>query len=390
VVGAALLAIPVSRLMNARGRRPGLVLAYLTGALGAILVVTAAHLHWLPLFFVGMLLFGGGTAANLQARYTAVDLSPPERRGRQLSIIVWATTLGAVAAPNLVNAADAAVRPWGLPELTGPFVLSALAFGTVALIITLALRPDPLLTARAYSAAPPVVGGTPTGCHDNPVSAPPAPTPPAPTQAAPTQAAPARAGFRHALAFLVATPAARLGVGAIAIGHLVMVSVMSMTPVHMRDMVHGDLLTVVGIVLSLHIVGMYAFAPVVGWLADRLGRRAVILGGLGLLLCACAVAGTSGHSMVRLTCGLALLGLGWSGTMVGGSTLVTDATPLADRPSVQGLTDLCMGLAGALGGALSGLIVELSGYPTLTLLAAVATVPLLGLALRRPALPATG
>ncbi len=185
---------------------------------------------------------------------------------------------------------------------------------------------------------------------------------------------------------MVATPAARLGIGAIAVGHLVMVSVMSMTPVHMSEMVHGDLLTIVGVVLSVHIVGMYAFAPLVGWLADRLSRRAVILGGLGLLLCACAVAGTAGHSTVRLAGGLALLGLGWSGTMIGGSTLITDVTPIASRPSVQGLTDLCMGLAGALGGALSGLIVELSGYPTLTLLAAVATVPLLGLALRRPVL----
>jgi MFS family permease len=186
------------------------------------------------------------------------------------------------------------------------------------------------------------------------------------------------------LAFVAASPTARLGVGAIAVGHLVMVSVMSMTPVHMRTMVHGDLLTIVGIVLSVHIVGMYAFAPLVGYLADKAGRRPVILGGLGLLLAACAVAGTAGHSTVRLTAGLALLGLGWSGTMVGGSTLVTDATPVPRRPAVQGLTDLCMGLAGALGGALSGLVVQLSGYPMLTLLAAVATVPLLGLALRRP------
>jgi MFS family permease len=141
----------------------------------------------------------------------------------------------------------------------------------------------------------------------------------------------------------------------------------------------------VGIVLSAHIVGMYAFAPVVGLAADRYGRRPVILGGLALLLAACAVAGTAGHSTVRLTAGLTLLGLGWSGTMIGGSTLVTDATPVDRRPAVQGLTDLCMGLAGALGGALSGLVVQLSGYPTLTVLAAVATVPLLGLALRRPA-----
>ncbi len=193
VVGAALLAVPVSRLMNARGRRPGLVLAYVTGALGALLVVTAARQHWLPLFFVGMLLFGGGSAANLQARYTAVDLSPPRRRGRQLSIIVWATTLGAVAAPNLVNLADRLVRPFGLPELTGPFVLSTLAFGLVALILTVLLRPDPLLVARGYagtSLQPPVPATGSAGCHDVP------PPRAAPAPAQPPAPAPARPPYR--------------------------------------------------------------------------------------------------------------------------------------------------------------------------------------------------
>jgi MFS family permease len=489
VVGAALLAVPISRLMSARGRRPGLVLAYLLGATGAVLVVTAARLDQLPLFFLGMLLFGGGSAASLQARYTAVDLAPARHRGRQLSVIVWATTLGAVAAPNLVTVVDRVARQAGLPELTGPFALSAVAFAAIGTVLWLLLRPDPLLVARASpvdgptptpadtapsgrpadpgSGAVPVqpegstVGPAPTGRigapgplgwtgAPDPAGWPGSPDPvgsaagsvpvgavvgsagsavaPVGLAVAPGQPDAAGAGagvgagagagvgvvagvgfgagaaagpgagtadgpevgagrapvrLRDSIAFLAGSPAARLGVAAIAIGHLVMVSVMSMTPVHMRGMVHGDLLRVVGIVLSVHIVGMYAFSPVVGWLADRVGRRAVILGGLILLLAACAVAGTAGHSTVRLTVGLALLGLGWSGTMVGGSTLVTDATPVPRRPAVQGLTDLCTGLAGALGGALSGLVVQLSGYPTLTLLAAVATVPLLGLALRR-------
>ncbi len=363
VVGAALLAIPVTRLMAARGRRPGLVLAYLTGAAGAVLVVAAAQTRTLALYFPGMLLFGGGTAANLQARYAAVDLARPARRGRQLSLIVWATTIGAVAAPNLVTAADRAVRRFGLPLYTGPFVVSALAFVGVALAVALLLRPDPLLVARAGLSVP-------AGCHEAPPRPADGPGPPA--------------RMRDAVRFVAGVPAARLGVGAIAVGHLVMVSVMAMTPVHLRDMVHGDLLTVVGVVLSVHIVGMYAFAPVVGVAVDRYGRRPTILGGLGLLLAACAVTGTAGHSTVRLTVGLALLGLGWSGTMVGGSTLVTDVTPVAARPAVQGLTDVCMGLTGAVGAALSGLVVQLSGYPTLTVLAAVATVPLLGLALRVP------
>lgn len=344
VVGAALLAVPVTRIMARNGRRPGLVVAYAVGAVGGVLVVLAAATRWVPLLFLGMLLFGGGTAANLQARYTAVDLAEPARRGRQLSLIVWATTIGAVAAPNFAALADRVTTGWGLPALAGPFAFSSVAFALAAVVLLGLLRPDPLLTARRLAAAnAPAV--------DRPLAAD-APADGGPAGGAPAAApvgvgAPRGAGMRAAWSVVRGLPAARLGIAAVAVGHLVMVAVMAMTPVRLGEShADADVLRLVGIVLSLHIAGMYAFSPVVGWLTDRLGRRAVILGGVGLLLAACAVAGTAGHHTPRLSVGLVLLGLGWSGTMVAGSTLLSESVPAGVRPSVQGLSDLIMGLAG--------------------------------------------
>jgi MFS family permease len=356
VVGAALLAVPVTRLMAVRGRRPGLVLAYVVGATGAALVVFGAARASLFLVFAGLFLFGGGNAANYQARYTAVDLADPARRGRQLSWVVWATTIGSVAGPNLAPAADELVHRFGAVTYSGPFVFSAAAFLVAGLLVFLLLRPDPLLTARA------ALGSTEP--------------PPA-----------ASRGLRVAAREVMASPAARLGVASVAIGHVVMVGVMSMTPVHIGEFGHSgpDTLRIVGIVLSVHIAGMYALSPVTGWLTDRFGRRPVILGGIALLLAACAVAGTAGHDTGRLTAGLTLLGLGWSGTMVAGSTLLSESVGVANRPSVQGLSDLVMGLAAASAGALSGVVVAWTSYATLTMLAALVTVPLVALALRPPA-----
>jgi MFS family permease len=349
VVGGALMAVPATRVMTVWGRRAGLALAYLVGGLGSVLIVVAAATTWVPLLFVGMLLFGSGTTANLQARYAAVDLAAPERRAREMSLVVWATTIGSVAAPNFASLADDATSRFGLPVLSGPFAFSAIAFALAAVILLVFLRPDPLLTARRLSSL---------------------------------EAAPRRS-FRPALTAVLGLPAARLGMAASAVGHVVMVGVMSMTPVHLGTY-HGDadVLRVVGIVLSLHIAGMYALSPIVGLLADRLGRRQVILGGAGVLLAACALAGTAGHSTVRLSVGLFLVGLGWSCTMVAGSTLLSESVPDEVRPAAQGLSDLVMGLAGASAGALAGFLVELSGYATLNLLAAIATVPLIALALR--------
>jgi MFS family permease len=278
-----------------------------------------------------------------------VDLAEPQRRGRQLSVIVWASTLGAVTAPNLASLADDAVARWDLPDLTGPFIFSAIAFLLNAIAMITLLRPDPLMTANAI--APPA-------------------SPDAP-----------RVGLRSAARLVWAHPRARLGVAAVAMGHLVMVGVMSMTPVHLDEIHHEDVLRIVGLVLSIHIAGMYGFAPIVGWVTDRVGRRPVIFAGLLLLVGACAVAGTAGHGTARFSIGLFLLGLGWSATMVAGSTLLTESVPLGIRASAQGLSDLIMGLAGASSGAVAGVIVSGLGYPVLTLLAAIATVPLIALVL---------
>jgi MFS family permease len=395
VVGGALVAVPATRLIRTRGRRPGLVFGYGCGTLGAVTVVAGAGLREVPVLLLGMLLFGGGTAANLQARYAAVDLARPAHRGRQLALIVWATTIGAVAGPNLAPLADRYGRSLGLAQYAGPFAFSALAFLAGGAAIGALLRPDPLLTARAAAvrAQPARVAAGPgtdgrvaarTGADDG-VAEDPAAVPASGVGVHEAVAVPLRgAGLREALSVVWARPSARLGVCAVAVGHVVMVSVMSMTPVHISGYVsgHGDVLRVVGLVLSLHVLGMYALSPLVGWLTDRLGRRPVILAGVATLLVACAFAGLAGHRTPLLSVGLTLLGLGWSGTMVAGSTLLSESVPARVRPSAQGLSDMVMGLAAAVSGALAGIVVSWFGYATLTLLAALATVPLVALVLR--------
>jgi MFS family permease len=350
VVGAALFALPAAAIVNRHGRRPSLAAGYALAAVGSILVVGAAMRASIPLLFAGFFLFGGATAANMQARYAAVDLAPAALRGRHLSLIIWATTLGAVAGPGLAAVAGAALDRYGVPTLAGPFGFSALLFGLATLCLMLLLRPDPAIVARRLSGDP----NEPASRH-------------------------AEAGTRAALRAVAARPAAILAVSAMAVGHLVMVGVMAMTPVHIRGAGHdaAHTLRVVGVVLTFHIAGMYAFSPVIGWLTDRFGQQRVIFAGIVLLLTACALAGSAGHRPAYLAAGMMVLGLGWSASMVAGSTLLSESISGELRASAQGLSDFIMGLAGASAGALSGLIMHARGYPTLTLVASLATAPLI-------------
>ncbi len=345
VIGAAGAAVLLSRLAARAGRRPSLTIGYLIGAAGATLAVLAAELGWWPLLLGGLLLLGGATAAGLAARFAATDLAAPDRRARALATVVWATTIGAVAGPNLGEPAQRLAGAIGLAPVAGPFLFCLVAFALAAISTWFGLRPDPLLLARAQ-----------------PVTA---------AGASASSVAP-----RSARAVLRASPAARLGVAGIVLCHLVMVGLMSMTPVHMGH--GGATLQLVGLVISLHVAGMYALSPVFGWLADRVGPRAVLGSAALLLVSAGVVSGlASGQQTVLLAIGLTLLGLGWSAALVAGSALVTTSVPAAERTAVQGLADVSMNVAGAVGGITAGLTVAGTSFAVLGIGAAVLALPYL-------------
>ncbi|MFF1375282.1 MFS transporter [Streptomyces sp. NPDC058308] len=349
VAGTALLSLPLAALMNARGRRAGLVLAYVIGALGAGLVVLASVVESFALLLLGMAAFGAGSLATLQARFAAADLVEPDRRGRAISHVIWATTLGSVLGPNISAPASRVFTGTSIPEEAGPFLFAAGIFAVAALVVAVLLRPDPLLTARAL----------------------------APQESGSAQSRSLKAG----VAAVAASPMARLALVTVAASHTVMVSIMVMTPVDLGH--HGASLQLVGLVISGHIAGMYAFSPVMGWLADRFGRLSVIGLAVGLLCCAALLAGTAGASHGRTAAGLFLLGLGWSAGLVSGSALLTDSVPQPARAAVQGLSDLTMNAAAGIGGAAAGLIVARASYGWLNLAGVCVLLPMAALAVRR-------
>jgi len=352
-LGAALLALPLARMAARRGRRVALSTGWLIALLGALVVIGAAILDVFWLMLAGMVLFGAATATRLQSRFAAADLAEPRNRARSLAVVMWSTTIGSVLGPNLTEPGATVAGLLGIPPLAGPFVFSAAAVIVAAAIMWLRLRPDPLLTARreAGDADPAAVAKTP----------------------------PLRAG----LVAIRSSPGAVLGIAAVALSHAVMVSVMAMTPVHMKG--NGATLTIVGLVISVHIAGMYALSPLVGWLADRWGRVPVILTGQGILIFAALTAGTAGDAPVQVTVGLFLIGLGWSFGTVAGSALLAESVALADRPGAQGFSDLLMNLLGALGGGASGVVLSAFGFAGVNMTAALLVIPVVLLALRRVA-----
>lgn len=331
-LGAAVASIPLARLASRLGRRPALALGAFLSGVGSVLTVVATGLQFFPLLVLGFALLGVGTAVGLQARFAATDNAEPERRGRDLSLVVWSTTIGAVAGPNLFGPGVLIQDALGLPDHTGSFVIAIAAQFAATVLYLVALRPDPLTLAR-----------------DRVVTL-----------------APADEGIVRGRGTLV------FAVASIAASHAVMVSIMSMTPVHLTT--HGASLTVVGFTISLHVAGMFALSPVFGWLSDRWGRIPIILFGQLMLGIAVVAVGLGSENEIAVVVALVFLGLGWSAATVSGSALVSDLVTGEARLRVQGRTDTTMSLAGALGGALAGPALAVVGYSGLAWIAGVLVI----------------
>lgn len=334
-LGTAVWAMPLSRLAFAKGRRVALAFGAALAISGATLVITAASIGFFPLLLLALFLLGAGSATSLQARFAATDLPTTKKVGRDLSLVVWATTVGAVTGPNLFGPGEIVGDFLGLPDLTGPFVFTIMAQMMATSVFWFGLRPDPLLVAKQLDAT-------------NKVPRP-------------------KLSLKNAFQTLKAYPIAAYAIMSIALSHMVMVSVMSMTPIHVTT--HGGSLVVVGFVISLHILGMYAFAPVFGFLSDKIGPVKTILTGQLIFVGALLIAGLGSETEHLVTIGLFFLGLGWSASTVAGSALLTVSVPVDQKTNVQGLSDSLMNLSGAFGGAIAGTLVALYFFVGLNLIA---------------------
>ncbi|GAB6939508.1 MFS transporter [Isoptericola variabilis] len=336
-LGSALAAFLVGRVTQRAGRRLGLGLGFAAGGLGAVGVVAAAALGAVPLLLVSLFVYGAGTSTNLQARYAGTDLAAPDRRATAASVAMVSTTLGAVAGPNLVEPLGGLATSLGLPALAGPFLLAAVAFLAAGGTLFAFLRPDPFLVAKELAASSDTDGAV---------------------DGAPS--APDEAGTRRVPAGVV------VGATVMVLTQIAMVAIMTMTPVHMRG--HGHDLGDVGLVIGIHVAAMFLPSLVTGVLVDRIGRVPMaVASGVTLLLAGITGAVAPGDSMVLLVLSLALLGLGWNFGLIAGTALIVDATTPATRARTQGTVDVLIALAGAGGGAMSGVVMAGSSYATLAL-----------------------
>lgn len=329
-VGAAVL----TRRLGRNRRRPTLIGGYLIGAVGGVLVGLAARWQWYPLVLVGLLLFGFGNTASQQSRFAAADVVPDARRGRAVSIVVWASTIGVVFGPKLWGPSGRFMTRFGLTELGGPFVVGSAVYVIAAIAAAAVINPDPRQVSR-------LLRDDPVTSAANPVDV--------------------RACLRR--------PALQLAFASLVIGQVVMVAVMSVTSVHLKD--HGYSADGIGTVISGHVLGMYAPSPVTGWLVDRIGRLPVVVGGALIAVGACVMAAVAhpDNHMVMIVA-LFVLGVGWNGTFVAGSTLTTDAVTATERPRIQAVADMATFLASGLASLLAGFALEWSNYATMGVIGA--------------------
>jgi len=337
LIGSALAAYLGGRLMGRAGRRVGLSVGYLCGLAGGLLAGAGVVGHSLAIFLIAMPLLGAARSISDLSRYAAADVYPARVRGRAVSAIVFAGTIGAILGPILTPVSGRMAESLGYSELAGPWFATAAIFVFALVFINIFLRPDPRDIARAIQ-------------------------PDDDSRQAQHADRPARS-FRQ----VMSAPSARLALISLGLAQTVMVTVMTITPVHMTHYDHG--LDAIGLVISAHIVGMYGLSFATGWLSDRWGRRAAIGLGSLLLIAACLLAPQDSNTL-PLAASLFLLGLGWNMCFVAGSSLLTDTLAVHERARIQGAADFVVNLASAAGSLASGILIASLGFGALALISA--------------------
>ena len=341
VLGAAIAAVPLAQLAARRGRRRALATGYRIAALGAAAVILGAVLESAVVLFAALLLFGVAQATNLQTRYAGAEYAAGPRKATLMSWVFWATTIGSVLGPNLATVGDTLGQSLRLPSLAGSYLFGIVAF-VLASLVAMMLPPGQAATDAASAG---------------------------PARPANRKAVSAPAALRWAMAH----PTARFAVLLTAVSHGVMVGVMSMTPVELRG--HGHGLQVVGLVISLHILGMYALSPVFGVLSDRIGATRVAGIGLSVLLVATVTGLVANGNLTVIIVALVLLGLGWSASIISASALLAGVDSGEVRVPLQGASDALMNYVGAGAAILGGPVIAFIGYGGLNIGAALLLAP---------------
>jgi len=354
-LGTALASWPLSRLMAHFGRRPGLTVGYSLAVVGAALGMLGVVQQSFALFLSGMALFGTANTSNLLARYAAADISPGAQRGRAMGLIVWGSAVGSIIGPILMDPAIRVGAALGVSSVASAFLISITGYALAAILVQAFLRPDPLAIAQQLEPASATSGG----------------------------------GRARATGAILREPRVVVAYGTLMVSQLVMIGTTSTSPLYLHDQGHG--VSTIGLAVSLHLGGMYVASPLSGWLCDRFGRLPMIGAGGIVLLLALALAGFApGHAGGLVIAGLFLNGVGWNLAFVSASALLTDALSPVERASIQGLADLVMGLMGAVGSALGGMVLGAWGFGILNMLgAAMLVLPLAASWLEREAIAAS-
>lgn len=323
-LGSALAALLVGRITQQRGRRLGLATGFFLGGFGALLIILATILNNVWLLFFSLVIYGAGTATNLQARYAGTDLALPHKRATAVSMAMVATTFGAVLGPNLVGVMSQVARFLHIPELAGIFILAAVAFFAAGFVLYFFLKPDPYLLARDIAIQAPK---TQQGAH------------------------------QRSLIFL--------GGFVMVMTQIIMVAIMTMTPLHMQQ--HHHSVNAIGLVIGFHIASMYLPSLVTGKLVTKIGTHTMaLIAGFVLVLAAVTTMFAPTDSVPLLILGLSLLGIGWNFGLISGTTAVVDGTNTLERPKIQSRLDVCIAVFGSLAGILSGVVVSFSDYAMLS------------------------
>jgi len=305
---------PVSALMSRIGRKRAFMLGSIPLAVAGITGYLAVLYQHFPTLVISHSALGIYIAFANFNRFAATDNLAQNLKPKALSLVVAGGVIAAVVGPALTEW----LRDVGGYPLFSLCYAAFVGLAVMSLLIAACLPGDSAITRNDRAAKP-------AGAATEPLS-----------------------------------PVVALAMAVAALGYGVMNLLMIQASMHMKHM-HEDF-SDVRLAIQWHVIAMFAPSFFTGAIIHKLGIRATICLGLGLLI-GCTAINMGSHSYVMMTLSLIALGLGWNLTYVGGGALL--AQTLQNSPAamqMQGKNDLAIAVFATVGAFSPSLLLGAVGW----------------------------
>ena len=318
IVGTAVGSLFASKIMKMKGRKFGFSLASIINSFFSLICAYAVLINSFNLFCIGNLAIGLSVAFAQQYRFAATESVETSNIPKAISLILLLGIVASLLGANIVSV----TKDFYITTYVGSYIAMSL-LTIIPFFFFLFYQNEDKVDQKEIKS-------------------------------------------QKTIFQLLSNKNIQLSILSAGVGYTTMSTLMTATPISMK-MMHGFSLFSTGIVLQLHVIGMFLPSLITGDLINKFGHKKMIYAGIIIMLSTIATHFVF-ETYYGYMIGLILLGVGWNFLFVSGTSLLVVSYNKEDKFLAQGLNDFVVFSSQSIGALSAGILLFSTSWKTLNLI----------------------